>query len=61
MLFRAADFWKNVMAMGGTKSAMWFNGAPSRKGEPPQSTGYSIRAVPALVKQQAIVDPMRKA
>jgi TldD protein len=60
-LFRAMDFWKNVMAVGGAKSAKWFNGSPSLKGEPPQSTGYSIRAVPALVKQQAILDPMRKA
>lgn len=60
-LFRSADLWKNVTMVGGAKSAMWFDGARSRKGEPGRSTGYSICTVPALVKNQAIIDPMKKA
>lgn len=60
-LFRATDFWKNVTAVGGAKSAQWFDGEASVKGEPGRSTSYSICTVPALVKQQAIVDPRKKA
>jgi TldD protein len=61
LLFRSADFWKNVQAVGGPQSQHWTGGFGSDKGEPTQGTGYSIAAVPAAVKQQTIIDPTRKA
>jgi TldD protein len=60
-VFRSADFWKDVTAVGGAKSAAWFDGPEVYKGEPGQGTGYSLCAVPALVKGQAIIDPAKKA
>jgi TldD protein len=60
LLFRATDFWKNVQAVSGAKSVEWFDGRQTRKGNPSQSTPYSIATVPALVKQQAIVNLQRK-
>jgi hypothetical protein len=48
-LFRAPELWKNLLAVGGTKSAAWFGGR-SEKGEPSQSMPFSVSAVPALVK-----------
>jgi TldD protein len=61
LLFRSADFWKSVIAVGGPQSQHWTGGFGSSKGEPGQATGYSIAAVPTVVKQQAIIDPKRKA
>jgi TldD protein len=61
LLFRAPEFWKDVQALGGPKSSHWIGGFGSQKGNPRQSTPYSVAAVPAWVKEQAIIDPTRKA
>jgi TldD protein len=61
LLFRSPEFWKNLEALGGPKSAHLLGGFSSNKGDPNQQTGYSVSAVPARVKQQAIIDPTRKA
>jgi TldD protein len=61
LLFRSSEFWKNVQGLGGGNAMKWVSGFGSGKGEPRQGTPYSIAAVPALVKQLAIIDPMRKA
>lgn len=59
-LFRVPELWKNLVRLGGAKSLLSVAGA-STKGEPSQSTGYSIDAVPAVVKELTVIDIMRKA
>ena len=61
ILFKASEFWKSVTALGGGKSVDWFDGVGLGKGAPFQTTTYSVSAVPALVKQQAVIDYTRKA
>jgi TldD protein len=61
LLFRASEFWKNVQAVGEHKSQVLFGSGTSSKGEPLQSTSYSIAAVPIVVAQQALIDPRRRA
>ena len=61
LLFRSPELWKNLMALGGPKSQRWFDAGVSEKGEPSQSTEYSVAAVPALIKQVAVIDPTRRA
>jgi TldD protein len=61
LLFRSPELWKNIQALGGSTSQEWIGGYGSVKGEPRQNTGFSIAAVPALIKQQTIIDPNRKA
>ncbi|MHB2032731.1 MAG: TldD/PmbA family protein [Gemmatimonadaceae bacterium] len=59
-LFSAPEFWKGLKALGGSASARRF-GRPSTKGEPPQSCAHSVTAVPAVVKQLALINPYQKA
>lgn len=59
ILFNARDLWKHVHALGGRKSQQWMDSGQSLKGEPQQATEYSLAAVPAVVVQQAVVDPLR--
>jgi hypothetical protein len=66
LIFRSDQFWKNVDALGGAKSAAYmgseaFPRLESRKGDPKQATQYSVGAVPARVKQIAVVNPWNKA
>ena len=61
LLFRAADLWKNLAALGGPASVRWLPLGTSRKGVPAQVTSYSVAAVPALVRQLTVIDVMRKA
>lgn len=66
LTFRSDQLWKDVQAIGGAASAMIIAGETenrivSIKGNPMQSTEYSISAVPARVKQLALIDPRRKA
>jgi predicted Zn-dependent protease len=58
--FRTPEFWKSLAALGGPQSTRWF-GHRAEKGEPTQSSYYSIGAVPATFKNAAIIDFMRKA
>lgn len=47
-LFSTATFWKNLSALGGSRSVQQI-GLSAAKGEPTQETNYSVRAVPATV------------
>lgn len=60
ILFHARELWNNVIAMGGPASLQWMDGGVSEKGEPSQTTDYSMAAVPAVIKQQAVVDVRQK-
>jgi predicted Zn-dependent protease len=60
LMFRAPELWKNIVALGGPTSQQWF-GMSRGKGQPRQSTGHSVGAVPAKVLQLSLVDQMRKA
>jgi TldD protein len=59
-LFRAPDLWKSVLALGGSTSARRY-GLSSSKGEPPQTTAYTVQAVPATIKQLTLINPQQKA
>jgi hypothetical protein len=61
VLFRSSELWKNIQALGGSKSIEWSGRFGSTKGTPKQYTSYSISAVPARVKQMAVIDRTRKA
>jgi TldD protein len=60
ILFRAPELWKNLAALGGAKSIATIGGSEP-KGEPTQSTSFSIRAVPGAFKQVTLIDVTRKA
>jgi TldD protein len=60
ILFRSADLWKRVRAVGGAAAARRF-GLASIKGEPPQQSYASVTAPPALLEQLTVIDPLRKA
>jgi TldD protein len=65
--FNSIDFWKKITALGGaatqrTYSVSQFGGdVIDEKGEPAQRTSHSITAPAALVVNQAIIDPNKKA
>lgn len=59
-LFRAPEFWKSLMAVGGPASVLRV-GKSATKGEPAQATVHSVSAPPAVVKQLTIVDYERRA
>lgn len=61
ILFRSTDLWRNLVALGGAGSLRWVSEGESEKGEPSQTTRYSIGAVPAVFKDVSVVDFMRKA
>ncbi|HEX6535946.1 MAG TPA: TldD/PmbA family protein [Gemmatimonadaceae bacterium] len=61
MLFRATDLWRNLTALAGAKSLRWLPAGQSEKGEPSQTTPYSLGVVPGVFKDITIVDIMRKA
>jgi TldD protein len=59
-LFKGPDLWKNVLALGGARSAIQYASA-HRKGQPWQVGDFSVRAVPGKIKDVAFIDPTRKA
>lgn len=59
MIFRAPELWKSLKALGGASSAVRF-GYSDGKGEPFQGAVHSVTAVPALFREIAVVDPMRR-
>ena len=67
ILFDTMDFWKNVRAVGGSGTqggidlTQYTLFGRMEKGEPPQATSHSVRAVAATVTNQALIDPTRKA
>jgi TldD protein len=58
--FDSMQFWKKLQAIGGASSRAIVPSGGG-KGQPLQSSGYSVSAVPALVKDMALVDLRRKA
>lgn len=75
--FNTMDLWKNVTAIGGSAtrgviaSTVYPNlfganldrwtGAYPVKGEPPQRTSYSVSGVAAVIANQPLINPARKA
>jgi TldD protein len=61
-LFRTADFWKALVALGGAKSVVQYasRGRVVNNGTGAW-TGFSVRAVPAKFHNVDFVDPTRKA
>jgi hypothetical protein len=63
-LFRAPEFWKNVVALGGAESSrmlghrLW---AGVTRGMYIGDTSYSVRAVPAKVSQLAVFDTVPRS
>lgn len=60
ILFRSSELWRGLVALGGPKSVV-AAGGQSEKGEPSQTTGYSVHAPPAVFKDVTIIDATRKA
>jgi predicted Zn-dependent protease len=60
LLFNTTELWKNVMALGGAGSQERGAGR-STKGEPEQTTDFTVHAVPAKLKALAFVELTRKA
>jgi len=67
LAFRAPEFWKNVVAMGGASSAATFGSRYGRRSSGSRreyssryKTSYTIQAVPAVITQQAMTDYTRK-
>jgi TldD protein len=74
VLFNAIDLWKNVTVLGdaSTCGVVPFSSYPYRgeigqllhlpvKGQPAQLTSYSVQAAAAVITNQPIIDPERKA
>lgn len=68
VLFDAVDFWKHVTAIGGpatqggidiTQYAL--EDLRERKGQPGQVTSHSVRAVAAIITNQAVINPTSRA
>lgn len=60
IVFRAPEFWKSLMAIGGPASERWY-GFTRSKGEPAQFTTHSVGAVPGKVRNVRVIDLQRKA
>jgi predicted Zn-dependent protease len=54
-IFRSPDLWKNLIALGGERSAAW-KGITAEKGQPQQDTVHSVRAVAAHFKNLRVFD-----
>jgi TldD protein len=54
-IFRSPDLWKNLISLGGERSAAW-KGITAAKGQPQQSTVHSVRAVAAHFKNLRVFD-----
>jgi TldD protein len=66
LMFNTDQLWKNIQVLGDASSAVYLGGNVggtwmSKKGDPLQQTQLSIGAVPARVKQLAVVNPWQRA
>ena len=69
VLFNTLDFWRNVSAVGGptTQQVVGFSQYPTYidpslfKGQPPQVASHSAQAVAAVIPNQPLINPARKA
>jgi TldD protein len=57
-LFRSTELWTHMVALGGRESFQWFS-QDSEKGEPPQTTTFSVGAVPIVVQDLTMIDLQR--
>jgi hypothetical protein len=58
ILFRAPEFWKSLLALGGADSVQPV-AVRAVKGEPEQETWHTVEAPPILLRQLAVIDPTR--
>jgi TldD protein len=59
ILFRTKELWTNVAALGGADSQIACE-ARSTKGDPAQTTLFTVHGVPATIKEMPLVDITRK-
>ncbi|HXC24403.1 MAG TPA: TldD/PmbA family protein, partial [Gemmatimonadaceae bacterium] len=66
--FHTQDLFKKIAAIGGASTVMVRNQSPFQidctpdsKGQPLQTTGYGLRAAAALITNQPLISPARKA
>ncbi len=60
VLFESTQLWKSLTAIGG-KNSVTSLPYDTKKGQPQQTTRYTIESVPAVFKDAAIFDVRRKA
>lgn len=60
VLFNTEELWKNVKYIGGKNSSV-MESFISVKGEPVQSSDYSVFSVPMMVEDVSLIDVKRKA
>jgi TldD protein len=53
-LIRSPEFWRDLAALGGERSATWL-GITTSKGQPEQRTVHSVRAVPARFRNVRVI------
>jgi TldD protein len=61
VMVRSPELWKHVKTLGGPASAESLFLNRSTKGEPEQQVSSSVRAVPALITDMALIDVTRRA
>lgn len=68
IIFNSLEFWKHITALGGTGtrgtlpvSQYGWRTLIEQKGQPPQRASYSVMAPAAIVTEQTVIDPSRKA
>jgi TldD protein len=59
-LFNTTQLWKSIAVLGGRASTEQYP-AQTEKGEPLQTTSFSVRAVPAKIAGVDFIDPRRRA
>jgi hypothetical protein len=60
ILFRSPELLKSIVAIGGAGSQV-YSGLTVAKGQPQQTHRFGVSAVPALIKNVAVTDIMRKS
>jgi len=60
LLYESTKLWKSAIALGGAASAH-SHAAFSEKGQPSQTTAYTVTAVPVKFKDASIADATRRA
>lgn len=59
ILFTSSELWKSLVEVGGT-SSVEVASSRSEKGQPSQTSSYSIEAVPARFKEITVIDGTRR-
>ncbi len=61
MLFKTAELWGNLQALGGPSSVLTVGTADSKTGHFWKSAYSSVNTPPALFKEMSIINPLQKA